>query len=423
MGRVRARPRRSRAASAPRAHLVDEVVTKNETDGGCSATSICRSCCTDRDRPTATTDPPPSSPLCAPHCSPPSSAPARSVSRCPRSPGRGPRRGAAAGAVSERYKPGEVVVRYDGAQRRRAAADRGASRSRREASPRPSAVLQRQAGRAERDAQLRRARLGLGAAGPGARRARCPAGSSCSGTSWPRPASTRPHAWAAPADRRPPRRGGRDGRGRGHRDRLLQPRPTSCARRTSRPTASCAARTSSATTRTRTTTTGTARTSRARSPRARATAIGLTGLAYGVKLMPIKVLDRDGEGDSARIASGIRWAADHGAKIINLSFEFPSDITRFEIPNILDAIRYAKPQGRARGRRVGQRGRRRGRLPGALEQRALGRRDDPARLPGRLLQRGPGPGHRGARRRRRRRARGRPELPARRTRRGSTSSR
>jgi serine protease len=70
--------------------------------------------------------------------------------------------------------------------------------------------------------------------------------------------------------------------------------------------------------------------------------VGLTGLAYGVKLMPIKVLDRDGEGDSAQIAKGIRWAADHGAKIINLSFEFPSEITRFEIPNILDAIRYAK---------------------------------------------------------------------------------
>jgi serine protease len=70
--------------------------------------------------------------------------------------------------------------------------------------------------------------------------------------------------------------------------------------------------------------------------------VGLTGLAYGVKLMPIKVLDADGEGDSAQIARGIRWAADHGAKIINLSFEFPAEVTRFEIPNILDAIRYAK---------------------------------------------------------------------------------
>jgi serine protease len=73
--------------------------------------------------------------------------------------------------------------------------------------------------------------------------------------------------------------------------------------------------------------------------------VGLTGLAYGVKLMPVKVLDSDGEGDSDRIAKGIRWASDHGAKIINLSFEFPSEITRTEIPNILDAIRHAKAKG------------------------------------------------------------------------------
>jgi serine protease len=70
--------------------------------------------------------------------------------------------------------------------------------------------------------------------------------------------------------------------------------------------------------------------------------IGLTGLAYGVKVMPIKVLDRYGEGDSAAIARGIRYAADNGAKIINLSFEFPPEITRSQIPNILDAIAHAK---------------------------------------------------------------------------------
>jgi serine protease len=46
-----------------------------------------------------------------------------------------------------------------------------------------------------------------------------------------------------------------------------------------------------------------------------------------------------------RIARGIRFATDHGAKIINLSFEFPSDITRAQIPNILDAIRRARRKG------------------------------------------------------------------------------
>ena len=70
--------------------------------------------------------------------------------------------------------------------------------------------------------------------------------------------------------------------------------------------------------------------------------VGVTGLAYGVKIMPVKVLDRAGEGDSQQIAEGIRFAADHGAQVINLSFEFPSDITRAQIPNILDAIRHAR---------------------------------------------------------------------------------
>jgi serine protease len=73
--------------------------------------------------------------------------------------------------------------------------------------------------------------------------------------------------------------------------------------------------------------------------------IGLTGLAYGVKLMPVKVLDSEGEGDSEQIADGIRFAAKRGAHVINLSFEFPAEITRSQIPNILDAIRYARRRG------------------------------------------------------------------------------
>jgi serine protease len=74
-------------------------------------------------------------------------------------------------------------------------------------------------------------------------------------------------------------------------------------------------------------------------------ALGVTGLAYGVKLMPVRVLDRDGEGDSTSISSGIRWAADHGAKIINLSFEFGSGVTRQQIPDILGALRHARAKG------------------------------------------------------------------------------
>jgi serine protease len=73
--------------------------------------------------------------------------------------------------------------------------------------------------------------------------------------------------------------------------------------------------------------------------------VALTGLAYGARIMPVRVLDRLGEGDSVAIARGIRFAAKNGAKIINLSFEFSSTVTADQIPDILDALRYARRRG------------------------------------------------------------------------------
>ncbi|WP_445152465.1 S8 family serine peptidase [Baekduia sp. Peel2402] len=73
--------------------------------------------------------------------------------------------------------------------------------------------------------------------------------------------------------------------------------------------------------------------------------VGLTGLAYGASIMPIKVLDDDGEGDAVVIAKGVRYAADHGAKVINLSLEFSSDVGWQQIPQLIDAISYARRKG------------------------------------------------------------------------------
>ena len=72
---------------------------------------------------------------------------------------------------------------------------------------------------------------------------------------------------------------------------------------------------------------------------------GVTGLAYGTRIMPLRVLDRSGTGDSVAISAGIRYAARKGAKVINLSFEFDSSVTRGQIPDILDALRYARRKG------------------------------------------------------------------------------
>jgi len=47
--------------------------------------------------------------------------------------------------------------------------------------------------------------------------------------------------------------------------------------------------------------------------------IGVAGANWAVQLMGVKVLDYSGSGTLSAVASGIRWAADNGAKVINLS--------------------------------------------------------------------------------------------------------
>ena len=70
--------------------------------------------------------------------------------------------------------------------------------------------------------------------------------------------------------------------------------------------------------------------------------IGLTGLAYGAKLMPVRVLDSQGDGGASTIARGIYFAVDHHAQVINLSLEFTAGTVRAaSIPELISAIDYA----------------------------------------------------------------------------------
>lgn len=49
-------------------------------------------------------------------------------------------------------------------------------------------------------------------------------------------------------------------------------------------------------------------------------ALGVSGVAGGASIMPVRVTRTDGYGTWSAIASGLTWAADHGAKVANLSF-------------------------------------------------------------------------------------------------------
>jgi serine protease len=72
---------------------------------------------------------------------------------------------------------------------------------------------------------------------------------------------------------------------------------------------------------------------------------GLTGLAYGARIMPIRVLDAHGNGDAVRIARGVVYAVDHGATVINISLTFDPSVTAAQIPELLRAFDYATRRG------------------------------------------------------------------------------
>jgi serine protease len=74
-------------------------------------------------------------------------------------------------------------------------------------------------------------------------------------------------------------------------------------------------------------------------------AIGAAGIAYEAKIMPVRVLDRNGDGDADTISRGIRYAVRHGADVINLSLEFGPSVRAARLGNVLSAVRYAREHG------------------------------------------------------------------------------
>ncbi|ADY57266.1 Subtilisin [Syntrophobotulus glycolicus DSM 8271] len=68
--------------------------------------------------------------------------------------------------------------------------------------------------------------------------------------------------------------------------------------------------------------------------------IGILGVAYGARIMPVKAMDSKGSGENDVIADGIVWAVDHGAKIINLSMGAERQTAVFD-----EALDYALDKG------------------------------------------------------------------------------
>ena len=70
---------------------------------------------------------------------------------------------------------------------------------------------------------------------------------------------------------------------------------------------------------------------------------GVAGIAFNTTIMPVKVLDANGQGPISIIAEGIRWAADHGAQIINMSLGTPGPA--WLLGALADAVQYAHGKG------------------------------------------------------------------------------
>jgi subtilisin family serine protease len=68
--------------------------------------------------------------------------------------------------------------------------------------------------------------------------------------------------------------------------------------------------------------------------------IGVAGVAWGARLMPVKVLDSGGNGYYSDVAAGITYAVNNGAKVVNLSLGGLSDDY-----TLASAVQYAHDHG------------------------------------------------------------------------------
>jgi subtilisin family serine protease len=67
--------------------------------------------------------------------------------------------------------------------------------------------------------------------------------------------------------------------------------------------------------------------------------LGIAGYCWSCSIMPVKVIGADGSGLQSTLASGITWAADHGARVISMSVYGGAYST------LASAVKYARSKG------------------------------------------------------------------------------
>jgi thermitase len=67
--------------------------------------------------------------------------------------------------------------------------------------------------------------------------------------------------------------------------------------------------------------------------------VGVASVAWGCRIMPVRISDSSGYGSYSNIASGLNWAADHGARVANISYDVSGSRT------VSSAAKYFQAKG------------------------------------------------------------------------------